>query len=82
MRILCATDLLPKSEAAIERAALLSNQLGADLSILHVVSPAESQQVLEQTLQSAHERAQSRAEPLLWRTNRPAGVDGGLPRPA
>ena len=27
MRILCATDLLPKSEAAIERAGLLSNQL-------------------------------------------------------
>lgn len=82
MRILCATDLLPKSEAAIERAALLSNQLGGDLAILHVVSPAESQQVLEQTLQSAHARAQARAEPLLWRANRAAGVAVRVGSPA
>ena len=72
MRILCATDLLAKSEAAIERAGLLSTQLKADVELLHVVSPAESQQALEQTLQTAFERTRSRAEPLLWRTHRPA----------
>jgi universal stress protein E len=72
MRILCATDLLPKSEAAIERAGLLSTQLGADVELLHVVSPVESQQALEQTLKEAFERTKSRAEPLLWRTHRPA----------
>ncbi len=72
MRILCATDLLPKSEAAIERAGLLSTQLRADVELLHVVSPAESEQALEQTLKQAFERTKSRAEPLLWRTHRPA----------
>ena len=82
MRILCATDLLPKSEAAIERAALLSNQLRADLSLLHVVSPGESQQALEETLQSAHARTKSRAEPLLWRANRAANVAVRVGNPA
>jgi len=82
MRILCATDLLPKSEAAIERAALLSNQLGADLALLHVVSPGESQLALEQTLQSAQARTRSRAEPLLWRTNRAAEVAVRVGNPA
>jgi nucleotide-binding universal stress UspA family protein len=82
MRILCATDLLPKSEAAIERAGLLSNQLGADLTLLHVVSPGESQQALEQTLQSALERTKSRAAPLLLRTHRAANVAVRVGNPA
>ena len=53
MRILCATDLLAKSESAIERAGLLANQLNADLSLLHVVAPEKSHQDLEHTLLSA-----------------------------
>ena len=41
MRILCATDLLAKSEAAIARAASISDELGADLTLLHgVVAPS------------------------------------------
>jgi nucleotide-binding universal stress UspA family protein len=72
MRILCATDLLPKSEVAIERTALLSAELRADVELLHVVSPTDSPQALEQTLQRAFERTKSRAEPLLSRTHRPA----------
>jgi len=82
MRILCATDLLPKSEAAIERAGQLSNQLGADLELLHVVSPEESPQVLERTLQDAFARTKSRAEPLLWRTHRTAIVSVRVGNPA
>ena len=39
MKILCATDLLPKSESAIDRAGMLSDLLNADLSLLHVVMP-------------------------------------------
>jgi hypothetical protein len=42
MRILCATDLLFKTDAAIGRAGILSDQLGADLTFLHVVVPGES----------------------------------------
>jgi hypothetical protein len=33
MRIVCATDLLPKSEAAIEPAGLLADELGADVRL-------------------------------------------------
>ena len=64
-RLLCATDLLPKSEAAIDRAALLAQELGADLSLLHVVSPVTSERVLEHSLQTAIARMKSRARPPL-----------------
>jgi universal stress protein E len=67
MRLLCATDLSPKSEAAIERAGLLAGDLGASLSLLHVVAPTASERVLEQTLQNAIGRLRSRARPPLWR---------------
>jgi len=82
MRILCATDLLPKSESALERAGQLSNQLGADLELLHVVAPEESPQALERTLQDAFARAKARAEPLLWRTRRTAIVSVRVGNPA
>jgi nucleotide-binding universal stress UspA family protein len=82
MRILCATDLLRKSEAAIQRAGLLSNQLNADLSLLHVVSPGKSHQDLEQTLRSAVARTRSRAKPLLWSTDRKAEVAVRVGNPA
>src|SRR5215207_1763635 len=54
MRIVCATDLVSGNLAAIERAGLLADQLKADLSLLHVVVPGESQQALEEALQSAY----------------------------
>jgi nucleotide-binding universal stress UspA family protein len=82
MQILCATDLLPKSEAAIERAGLLSNQLGADLELLHVVSPEESPHALELALREAFAQTKSRAEPLLWRTHRTAIVSVRVGNPA
>ena len=67
MRILCATDLLSKTDAAIGRAGILSDQLGADLTLLHVVVPGESQMALEQALQHASYEMQSRVRPPLWR---------------
>jgi nucleotide-binding universal stress UspA family protein len=74
MKILCATDLLPKSEAAIERAALLTDGLGADLTLMHVVAPVESDRVLEQTLQMALGHMKSRTRPPLWRAGRKPNV--------
>jgi nucleotide-binding universal stress UspA family protein len=67
MRILCATDLLSKTDAAIGRAGVLSDQLGADLTLLHVVVPGESRMALEQVLQHASYEMQSRVRPPLWR---------------
>jgi nucleotide-binding universal stress UspA family protein len=73
-KLLCATDLLPKSESAIERAALVAESLQAKLSLLHVVSPFAPQRVLEQTLQTAIERMRSRVRPPMWRARSKAGA--------
>lgn len=66
MRLLAVTDLLPKSESAIDRAGLLADELGAELSLLHVVSPVASERVLEQSLQIAIGRMKSRVRSPLW----------------
>jgi hypothetical protein len=44
-RLLCATDLLPASESAVDRAGVLAQELNARLSLLHVVSPTGSRQI-------------------------------------
>jgi nucleotide-binding universal stress UspA family protein len=67
MRLLSATDLLPKSEYAIDRAGLLADELDAELLLLHVVSPVASERVLEQSLQIAIGRMKSRVRSPLWR---------------
>ncbi|HMN47487.1 MAG TPA: universal stress protein [Povalibacter sp.] len=64
-RLLCATDLLPKSEIAIDRAGWLADELTADLSLLHVVSPVSSDRALEQTLEIAVARLQARGRQPL-----------------
>jgi nucleotide-binding universal stress UspA family protein len=74
MRILCAADLLSRTDAAIARAGILSDQLGADLTLLHVVVPGESQMALEQTLQHASYEMQSRVRPPRWRAERSPSV--------
>ena len=66
-RLLAATDLLPKTESAVDRAGLLAQELGSDLSMLHVVSPVSSERVLEQSLEVAIERMKSRVRPPMWR---------------
>ena len=74
MKILCATDLLPKSESAIDRAGTLAAHLGAELSLLHVVPPTESDQLLEQDLQRGSERLSLRVRTPLWRYGPPPSV--------
>jgi len=41
-KVLCATDLSPRSEGAIWRAHALARRSGGQLLLLHVVAPAES----------------------------------------
>jgi universal stress protein E len=67
IHILCATDLLAKSDAAVDRTGLLAQSLDARTSLLHVVAPMSSERVLEQTLQIAIASMKSRARPPLWR---------------
>ncbi len=81
-RLLVATDLLPKSESAIDRAGLLADELGAELSLLHVVSPVSSDRALEQSLQIAIARMRSRARSPLWQAATVPDVVVGAGNPA
>ncbi len=65
-KLLSATDLLPKSEAAIDRAGLLAQELSADLTLMHVASPVASARALEQSLEMAHARMKARSRSPLW----------------
>jgi universal stress protein E len=67
MKILCTTDLLPKSDSAIDRAGMLAERLGAELSILHVVRPTESDQMLHQDMQRATRELKFRVGLALWK---------------
>lgn len=65
-RLLCATDLLPKSDAALERAGLLADELGAQLELLHVAAPLSSEHALEQTLRNAITDLKARTRAPQW----------------
>lgn len=66
IKILCATDLLPKSEAAVDRAGFLADEVNASLSLLHVVEPTNSGHSLEQALHAAMVRMKARSRRPLW----------------
>src|SRR3569833_627506 len=74
MKIMCATDLLPTADSAIDRAGMLSDRLGADLSILHVVRPNESDPLLQQELARASHELRVKVGPALWRYHVPPSV--------
>jgi universal stress protein E len=74
MKIVCATDLLAKSEAALQRAGLLADNLEADVTLLHVVTPSQSERVLEQSLQMAIVDMKSRAQLPLWRARQKPNI--------
>jgi nucleotide-binding universal stress UspA family protein len=61
MRLLCATDLQPRSGAAIGRAAWLARKLQGELTVLHVVAPEEPRGLaLEQRVWRADSHLRSR----------------------
>lgn len=83
MQLLCATDLTPASDAAVDRAYQLREAAGANLALVHVVAPlAADQGTLEQRLLSASSRLAHRARhagpdrgvELVVRCGRPATV--------
>jgi universal stress protein E len=68
MKILSATDFLPKSEAALERAGFLADALAGELTLLYAISPdASDGQTLEQRVRRADSRLTSRTSPPKWR---------------
>src|SRR3954462_2905516 len=66
MKILCATDLLAKSEAALQRAGMLADNLEAAVTLLHVLTPDQSQRIHERSLQMAIAEMKSRAQRPFW----------------
>ena len=81
MKLLCATDLEPRSEAAVDRACQLRDALRASLTLVHVVPPMGAENgTLEQRLLSASGRLAHRARhagdgiQLVLRCGRPSTV--------
>lgn len=74
MKILCATDLLFKSDSAIDRAGMLADHLKADLLLLHVVSGSESDQMQEREMLRASGLLSSRMRSPGWRFNPPSNI--------
>jgi nucleotide-binding universal stress UspA family protein len=67
MKILCATELTRKSDAAVDRAALLATRLDAELVLLHAVPHSTFESVLEQSLRASMERMKERTRAPHWR---------------
>jgi universal stress protein E len=82
MRLLCATDLSPKCEFAIDRAGRLAEDLRMDLSLLHVVSAVESERALEESLNAAIDYMKARARPPMWQWGGAPNVIVGTGSPA
>lgn len=71
MKLLCATDLKPKSEAAVDRAYQLAHALNSSLTLVHVVpTVAADEGTLEQRLLSASSRMAQRARHAVARNTR------------
>lgn len=89
MKLLCATDLQPRSDAAVDRAYQLRDALNAGLTLLHVVAPGGAEKgTLEQRMLAASSRLAHRARhsslgvELVVHCGRPAGVAADLARSA
>jgi universal stress protein E len=83
MKLLCATDLLPKTEPAIERAGFMSEALGADLTVLHAVTPeAADGGTLEQRMRRTSARLTTRTSAPAWRWESRADITVSCGRPS
>jgi universal stress protein E len=68
MKLLCATDLLPETDSALDRGGFLSDSLGAGLTLLHVVAPGASQErVDDERLGKISASLTERTSPPAWR---------------
>jgi len=66
IKVLCATDLLSKTDAAVVRAGLLAERLEAELTLLHVVVSHAAGAPLEERLRSARGHMTSRMQASMW----------------
>jgi universal stress protein E len=61
-RLLCASDLGPRSDRAVHRAALLARQMGAEVLFVHVVSDRQAERVMYLKANRARTRLVLQAE--------------------
>jgi nucleotide-binding universal stress UspA family protein len=83
MNLLVGSDFSPHSGFAVNRAAQLADQLGADLHLLHVIRPGEPGRALEESLRVASRRAEAWRETVKGRWSRRPHTDvrvGNVPR--
>ncbi|HEU4652382.1 MAG TPA: universal stress protein [Steroidobacteraceae bacterium] len=64
-RVLCASDLNPRSRAALQRAALVAQQMDAALVIVHAVPHSHSERELRSRCNRAYVRLLTHAEEVL-----------------
>jgi universal stress protein E len=74
MRILCATDLQPKSESALDRAGMLARELGVGLSVVHVIGQVESASMFEEEVERASVQMICRTKPPSWAYGVPPSI--------
>jgi nucleotide-binding universal stress UspA family protein len=75
--ILCATDLSPRAELAIDRAAALARQFGARLQLLHVVDDDQPHMFVDMEIARAREVLDARAVDLGGASRVEATVKSG-----
>jgi len=61
MNIIVATDLLPKSDSALLRGAMLGRSLASDIAFVHIVATQPSDRSLEERVRDATARVESLA---------------------
>jgi len=66
LRIVCGTDLLPRSEFALERAGMMTARLGAELTVVHAVSVQGPPDTLRQAMHRAHRRMKALTTQPRW----------------
>lgn len=74
LNLLVATDLRSKSEAALARAALLARTLGAETTLVHVVSDEAADQSVADRVQDATLQMRERAEDPRWAPVQPRSL--------
>jgi universal stress protein E len=81
-RLLCASDLTPRSEVAALRAAAIARQLNADVLFIHVVSDRQSERVTQLKANRARVRLMVQAERAMKHDPDAAKVEIHLGKPA
>lgn len=73
-RILCATDLMARSEDAERRAALLARQMNAEVLFVHAIARVQSQRARRKMFARAHMQLLSRADKTMTHSRSDARV--------